>query len=332
MKNLLTLIFFAFAIDSFAVSKEHLDQYTDCLGRTTLLPSNIPNCLNKDYDSNNAILWSGEMAILLKDFHGEVPEDVKNQLKKFLPSHFVKTGLLSRHPEPYRYLDTMRPISFDEYTGVAFMASVIPELSKFMDDTVEYGIKNNWQFWDVPTYENGKSLKTLFSLKALKQWVPYLQEESLRKSTIKYPELYPLFATHHIHQQAFYKMMSSKYKPSLFEELYFAVASYFAEDKHSWSSLNMWIFRYKAIEYKKYDSKIISYMKERFEKKMLKRFGMFYETLVFQQFYEDYNHPFHLISKINLSKKNGLVRTDVNQSPNQVTMPRRVFNKNKISF
>lgn len=276
---------------------EQINLYTDCLGRTTLLPANISECENENYDTNNALLFTGELVILLKELKGISPE-IKNRVLTFIPKHFVKPGLLSRHPEPYRFREDMKPISFDEFTGVAFMAAVIPELRKDMDDVVKYGIENNWQYWDMPGYEKGKSWFELLHPLALAQLVPYLQEESLRKSTVNYPRLYPIFATHHFHQRAFYKMMSNSYKPNWFETVYFAAASYLAETTENSSSLAMWLFRYKALDHKPMDNSLIRYAQARWRAKMLSRFGEKYEQIIFQRYYEDKNHPFHKIAEI----------------------------------
>lgn len=301
MKNILAL--FLALHCTLAVAKNnaldsHIKEYRDCLNRVTLRPANNEECLKQNYDSNNAILWSGEMAILMKETLGYVPGEYKQELINSITKHFSSPGLLSRHPEPYRLLPDAKPISFDEYHGLAFLASVIPEFRKTMDEVVEYGEKNYWQFWDIPGQEQGKPLWQLLTLKNLKDFYYYLQEENLRKATLKYPAWSALFATHHIHQQAMYKMLSTKYKPSLFEELYFAATAYFAKDKDNYSSLSMWIFRFKALDQINYKSKIVSWVKKLYLNHLEERFGKDYELVVFSRFYEDENHPFHRMAAL----------------------------------
>lgn len=287
----------------------NLSKYHDCIGRTTLFPAMHEACLNQDYDTNNAVLWSGETAILLYEIYGYVPTEFKVNFIKSIQSQFITPGLLSRHPEPYRFKEDMRPVSFDEFHGVAFLAAVIPEFRKNMDEIVEHGENNYWQYWDVPKYEKGKSWWSIVSWKGIKELYNYIQEDSLRKSTIKYPELYPIFATHHFHQRAFYKMLSTKYKPSAFEELYFAVSGLLAAHKDNYSSLSMWIFRWKALEHAGYHSKVLSWVRSYYNNKLHERFGSKYEQIVFANFYEDKEHPFH-----KMSATSTLVRTTARQS------------------
>lgn len=292
--------------------KAQIGVYTDCLGRTTLEPANREECLKQNYDTNNALLYTGELVILLQENEG-IPADIKNKVLEFLPRHFVKPGLLSRHPEPYRFTRSMKPISFDEFTGVGFMAAVIPELRTYLDQVVEYGEDNYWQYWDVPGHEKGRSWYDLLYPKSLIQWIPYLQEDSLRKSTIRYPELYPVFATHHFHQRAFYKMMSKSYKPNWFEELYFVAASVLSEDKDNYSSLAMWLFRYKALEHREYKSSIVNWAKERWRKKMTSRYGQKYNEVIFNLYYENDNHPFHAMAKMKNDSASILPYSDKNE-------------------
>lgn len=305
MKSLIFIIGIGFS--SLTSAHPHIESrianFTDCLGRTTLEPSKNEECLVGQFDNNNALLYSGELALLLKDLYGEVPKIHKNKILDFLPSHFIKKGLLTRHPEPYRFNENMRPISFDELTGVAMMAAVIPEVQNLVDDIVLYGLNNHWQYWDVPNHEFGVSWFNLLKPDSLKQWTSYLSEESLRKSTIKYKKLYPIFATHHIHQRAFYKMMSKSYKPNLFEILYFSFASYFSESKDNASSLTMWLFRWKALENKPFDHFFIKQAQKSWVNSMKQRFGLSYEEKILESYFENREHPFHLISKENSLKK-----------------------------
>jgi hypothetical protein len=303
MKTLLWLIIGLVGSVSYAQGNSlfNLDNqiktYTDCLGRTTLEPANIPECKKENYDTNNALLFTGELVILMKELKG-VPSDIKKQITTFLPKHFIKPGLLSRHPEPYRFRKDMKPISFDEFTGVAFMASVIPELRPYVDDIVKYGLENNWQYWDMPGYEKGKSWFELLYPTALLQWIPYLQEENLRRGTVRYNKLYPLFATHHFHQRAFYKMMSLSYKPNWIEEAYFVGASLLAEYTDSSSSFAMWLFRYKALEHRNYQSPMIKWASSHWREKMREKFGEQYDKVIFQMYYESKDHPFHHMAEI----------------------------------
>jgi hypothetical protein len=58
----------------------------------------------------------------------------------------------------------------------------------------------------------------------------------------------------------------------------------------------MWIFRWKALEKIQYKSKILSWVNRYYHQTLNKRFGTKYEQLVFANFYEDANHPFHSLS------------------------------------
>lgn len=299
MRLLVFLITFSFSsvISANSQIEDKIAKFTDCLGRTTLNQSKNEECIKGNYDNNNALLYSGEMVVLLKEFYGNIPDHHKNKILKFLPSHFIKKGLLSRHPEPYRFSEKMRPISFDELTGVSMMASVIPEIGEYVDDIVAYGLQHNWQYWDVPNYEDGKTWFSLLGLTPMLKFKSYLNEESLRKSTIKYPELYPIFSTHHIHQRAFYKMMSKSYKPNLFEVFYFSLASFLSESKENSSSLVMWLFRWKALSHKPYEHKLIQMAERSWKNAMVKRFGNDYEAEIFNLYFDNKDHPFHLIIK-----------------------------------
>lgn len=276
----------------------HVEEYSDCFGRTTLYPAKLDECLAQNYDSNNAILWSGEMAMLLKENLGSVPEEFKTKMLQVMPLHFSQPGLLSRHPHPYRYNEDMKPISFDEYHGLAFLSTVIPEFKETMDQVVEYGQKNHWQFWDMPGHEKGKPLWSLLTFSNLKLFfTEYLQEDHLRRATLKYPSWYPLFATHHLHQRAFYKMTSKSYKANFFEEVVFATAGVLAANGNdNFSSMAMWMFRYKALNHLNYDSKVIKWSEKYFKEKLTDRFGPNYPQYVFQKFYKDQEHPFHLLA------------------------------------
>lgn len=275
--------------------------YTDIHGRMSISkPGTVEEQKLGKYASNNANLYTGEMAILLQD-KDLLTIELRENIIKGLNSSWVEPGLMARHPGNYRETDHYLPVSHDEYNGLMFAASVIPELRYKADDVVEYGKKNNWQYCDVPGYKT-ITFSQMFSNPNLFSIVKnYLNENHLRRATKKYPELFPIFFTYQPHQRFLFKALSTKYKPTLFEEIYFAAniiyTSISKTPDNGFYTRVLAGFRLKALENVGYSSPWIKLASTVFVYSSKKMLGENYLEKMVNIYFDDKEHPFHYIVK-----------------------------------
>jgi hypothetical protein len=88
--------------------------------------------------------------------------------------------------------------------------------------------------------------------------------------------------------------------PSLLEVLSFGVSAWLNSRKpegDTSSKLMSW-FGFKAIEYSGYKSRILTFLKKRFDKNLKKQYNRDdYVSELINIYYQDQNHPFHALSK-----------------------------------
>jgi hypothetical protein len=287
--------------------KKLIKTYLDRYGRMDLKPVN-----GGEPSTNNQLLYTGELAILMfaynKHFKFADDKDVFTQfdfeglmsgiLDSKVPNYH---GLFARHPDPYRLGLPLRgrPTSFDEILGVAFVAGLsAPQVAEAI---VRHGEKFDWQYCDVPGFEQGGSTSKfiLHPIKTATELYKYLKEaftyekDGLRKASQKYTWFYPLFFSHSGSSRLVYHAASGSdlgLGDQLSLLLSVAVASIKSDNI---STKVLWYFRLKFLEVTGRETRITELAKRLFKSKESKRYGADFEKELFKLYYKDANHPFH---------------------------------------
>jgi hypothetical protein len=116
---------------------EKIKKYQDKTGAICLAP-----CENGEQDSENALLFTGEIALLcalvgIESLKGSFENAVlTRQIKNFF-------GLFNRYTDGHRNRST----SWDEYNGIMFVVSSdIDNLRYIAENIVDYGKDHNWAY------------------------------------------------------------------------------------------------------------------------------------------------------------------------------------------
>lgn len=285
-----------------------INMYTDIIGRASVFPSDRMKEASGNFDSNNALLYTGERAILthlagLYDFHYQTQDNLA------FSKCFVRSGLLSRHPEPYRQRSTMRPLSFDELRGFFMAAAVNPQLMPLAREIIKYGELNHWNFNDQPGEEfKGAPLWTLLKTpkETFRQWKAYrarakeigLDNGGMRKAAQEFKYLNPLFFHTQLHSRLFYKETAGV-KSTLFERLYFlgnVLVSMFKKDDGQNSSRIMAAFMFLALNKVKHKSLLINLSKVIFHYTCRFHHGKNYLHKMINGYFKSEQHPFKALS------------------------------------
>lgn len=284
-----------------------LNEYLDEYGRVLTSITSWANSFEMKYENNNMLLFSGEALLLLKK-NDLLNREAQNRILGgiFKCEHEIFSGLYSRHPMPYRVTNQLDVISHDEYNGVMYALSAIPEYQVAADDVVEYG-KRYGSFCD--SYP-GRSFTSAFirrpinTIKNVIKMINFLRNKEDYRGKIQDVEI--LTYKRQPRDWAFYKIISENYEPSLFEICFMCLSTLMTLKKPTGyvrgSGRLMAIYRMWAIEEKgltnKIHSVIINLSNKLFRKGLKKQYGENYiEELHKMYFNLDANHPFHELCK-----------------------------------
>ncbi len=285
-----------------------VDLFTDNIGRASVYPSNRQVEASGKYDSNNALLYTGERALLLAHnkiytFHYQTRDNLA------FSKCFVRRGLLSRHPEPYRQRESMRPLSFDEIRGLFMAGAVNPQLKQSMKDVIAYGKANDWNFNDQPGEEfKGKPLYTLLlsPIRTFQEFKAYrarakeigLDNGGMRKAAQEFKYLNPLFFWTQPHSRMFYLMIAGE-STSLWERSYFlmnTIVSAFKRDDGQNSSRIMSAFMHLALNKVEHKSLLVWVSKVIFHYSCRFHHGKNYLHNMVNGYFKAEDHPFKPMS------------------------------------
>jgi hypothetical protein len=244
--------------------------YTDEYGRFELYPR-AKSKVGK-YSSENPKTFQGYMDIVLDHAEELTDSRVQTTVDAILMTQ-VEPGLFGRQVPGKNFGNT---VSHDEYNGICYTASVVPELRDTVcNEIVEYGMENGWLYNDeIPN---------------LTPWQAIKQKEFKQLAFIRQPR-----------DRAFYKIMSTKYNPNLLEVLWLFVSTLVtvhrpAFHKDCGTKLIMF-FRMLAIE-RVTDKWYYKLMNEYVRKQLEKTYGKEYLPKMLRAYFKDANHPIHVLAQ-----------------------------------
>lgn len=289
-----------------------LTTYADIIGRVSLKPSNKSKESIGDFDSNNALLYTGELALLLKlsglyTFNYQVQHNLA--FTKCAIQFRGGYAVLTRHPEPYRYDPDMRPLSFDELRGFFMAATINRQLKPLADSLIAYGEKNSWVFTDQPHEQfMGKPLLSLLKTpkETLSQWKAYrarakeigLDNGGMRKAAQEFKYLNPMFFWTQPSNRMFYKMCAG-HKTTLLERMWFLlseVAGAFDKDDGQNSSRLMGGFMHLALNNVDHKSLLVKAARLVYHTSGRYHFGRDYMYAMCSKYFKEPHHPITVLS------------------------------------
>lgn len=283
------------------MSKEHatitlLNNYTNKNGHVTLKPANLSDPSNGRYDSENPNLFTGEACILFKLNNIQMNNIISNTARSISAVMVLDSegreikGLFSRQPDSYK---SNNPVSHDEYSGLNYSFACISQFrSSLAADIVEYGKKYNYCYDDT----NPRVRPSLYNPVL---WFQAYMVASGRKQR----KHYKLFntATHwrQPDEVGFYKIMSEKHNPSIFELLFIALSLFLSVRKPKGSTSGKLInwYKLKALEIIGYSNFIVDLGAKYFYNRLRKDYGEEYVEELHRIYFKDKNHPFHTLCK-----------------------------------
>lgn len=275
-----------------------ISEYKDNLGRMDLKPVN-----GGEASTNNQLLYTGELAILLKLVGNSSPADftaLRDAVKTCHLSNFP--GLYSRHPEPYRLRQKFVPVSFDEITGAVFANWCAGDFAANRH-ILEHAQLTDNRFCDIPGYELMDSNKSIFSggLKALWQDLKTYYREArsyekletgLRKSVFKSPRFYPIFFKHN-NTNLFIYNSGANNSSSYFANSVFLISCLIASfKKDNISTKILYWFRFRFLELTGKETFLTKLAKQYYNYTNDNRLGADWEKQLFAAYYPE-GHPFH---------------------------------------
>lgn len=284
-----------------------LNNYLDEYGRVKTSLGIGQNSLEMRYENNNMLLFSGEALILLKKNNLLDYKSISTILAGiFKCEHEVFQGLYSRHPMPYRISPHLDIISHDEYNGVMYAVAACPQFTVAADDILDYE-KKYGSFCDLYpgiSFSSAFKKKPLTTIKNVIKLIKMLKNKEDYRFKVGEAEI--LTYKRQPRDRAFYKIISEKYKPSLFEIIFMCMSTLSTlkkpVDHVRGSGRLMAIYRMWSIEEKGLTNKlhcaIINLTNKLFRKGLKKQYGENYiEALHTMYFNLDKNHPFHELCK-----------------------------------
>jgi hypothetical protein len=289
--------------------------YTDIHGRVTFYLASHSDPENSYYATQNNNLWTGEANILMY-LTQDVPSDVysiqHDNFYKSLRSVTLEPGLITRHPDPYRFTKWYDPVSLDEYAGVCYSLSVFQESRHEADQMVEYGNTHQWAFIDdIPGTDPFESVKKdglllvfftflmvlayIVKTKALGTFDKGTMEKIMQKSQglthlsrIRLPK-----------DRLLIKSVSLNSKPTFSEQIWLLLSTFMTTRKSNdeTSGKCLAFFKFKALKALNYQPFLVRMAKKMFHKRMKKKYGDNYMEKVFNEYFHDHNHPFHTLIK-----------------------------------
>ena len=241
--------------------------YTDGLGRATLY-----DFTEEWYKpSENHGLFTGEAMILLRANGLMEMENIWNfsnmmeMVQVYDKYEEPIQGLYARQPNHWE-VEGHHNVSKDEYRGFAYGAAVTNN-KRLMNEIIDYGRSNSWFYVDDD---------------------PNGGVNTDHMGAFRLPT-----------DRALYKIVAGQ-DPNLLEILSLGITAILnsRKPKGDTSSKIMSWFGFKAIEYAGYNSKILNFMKKRFDKKLKEQYNREdYIHELINIYFQDRNHPFHALSK-----------------------------------
>jgi hypothetical protein len=279
-----------------------IEYYKDSLGRMDLMPINRLS----NGSSNNQLLYTGELAILLKlagmeRFGGGLL--LRKAVETCQLTNFP--GLYTRHPEPYRFKTSYGnkpdfvPVSFDEILGACFTNWCVGNITA-NEQILTHSLLTNNRFCDIPKYELMDSYSSMFSkglwadLKAYYKEAKTYEtlEAGLRKSVRNHPRFYPMFFKHNSTCSVIYLAGANRdasFMASFVLLLSCLVASF---KRDNISTKVLWWFRFRFLELTGKQSFLTKLAKQYYNYTNRNRLGEAWEEELFKAYYPE-GHPFH---------------------------------------
>lgn len=278
-----------------------IEYYKDNLGRMDLKPVN-----RGESSTNNQLLYTGELAILMKligTFSQQDFQDLRNSVKTCQLVNYP--GLYTRHPEPYRFRTkdgspNFVPVSFDEITGACFTNWCAGDIIS-NEHIIEHADLTNNRFCDIPNYELMDGTLNVFKLSFWKDLIAYFKEANtyesfetgLRKSVRNHPELYPIFFKHNTSTRRVYNSGCNRIS-SFGSNVVFLLAAFLASFKsNNISTKVLYWFRFRFLELTGTETFLTKLAKQYYNYTNENRLGEDWEMKLFSQYYTDVDHPFH---------------------------------------
>jgi hypothetical protein len=287
--------------------KTTIEFYKDNLGRMDLKPVN-----GKEASTNNQLLYTGELAILMK-LSGEFNTLDFKRLHDSIQSCKIASvpGLYTRHAEPYRFktangMPSFVPVSFDEILGACFVNYCFGAINDNKKILQHAELTDN-RFCDIPSYELMDSHENVFKrglLKGLKEYYEKAKtyttlETGLRKEVRNTPRLYSIFFKHSRATRFFYAAGAGVGSSFMDSVLVFLAAFVASVKKDNLSTKVLWWFRFRFLELTGKETVLTKFAKQFYNFTNHNRLGEFWENDLFAEYYKDKNHPFHeLVNRV----------------------------------
>lgn len=278
-------------------------QFTDILGRCTVHPTNRSEESQGNFDSNNALLYTGELALALhrSGQYGFSYQTQHNLAWSRCTLHFGNMALITRHPEPYRSKPTMRPLSMDELRGTFMAATVNPQLMPLARALIRYGENNHWNFNDQVGEEyKGASLVSLLKTPKVtfSQWKAYrarakeigLDNSGMRKAAQEFKHLNPLFFYTKPSDRMFYKLCAG-YSATIWEKSFFLISELSGLFKKDAGSDLMGGFMHIALNNVEHKSVLVKMARLVYHVGARCKYGKNYMYELADTYFEEPHHP-----------------------------------------
>lgn len=279
-----------------------INDYTDEYGRTTL---NKAYLSKGGYDNENPNLFTGEGALLLRISkllgNDELNYRVSCNIENAIRSVQRMKGLHGRHPRVSNQPYVHRGVSWDEHNGIMFMVAVNQRLRYVANEIIEYGEKYNWAFIDEAPGTNPYKEVWANKLQFLKSVLSLVQGGNIND----HPLVRNFSRIRQPRDRGFYKIMSTKYTPSIIEVLSLAVASVLTSRTpyNITSGAIQAYFRFLAIEstefYKRHKFKgaLLKLAKRLYMRNITRTYGKTPLNAMISIYFKDKDHPFHVLSE-----------------------------------
>lgn len=252
------------------------ESYLDEYGRITLYPRKKTKVGR--YDNENPKTFQGYMDMVL--YHAGAFSGKRKRITiDAIKMTEVEPGLFGRQVPGHNFGNT---VSHDEYNGICYTASVVPELRETVcNEIVEYGVKHG-KFGLLGPYNDEKPGLTLMQCLKKKEYHKDL-------AFVRQPR-----------DAAFYKIMSTKYNPSWFEIGYMFISNIITANRPAFhrdcGTKLIMLFRMIAID--KVSNKWYYKLMHKYIRNKLKNtYGNQYISKMLRAYFKDRNHPIHTLGK-----------------------------------